>query len=132
MAFSRPPTFRPQRFSRSRRFTPPVASRVCFAPLPRPGFFLQGVSPSASRSGSSPARPVLSFSGIRLQVSKLSCSSSCRRASTGLILAAGPWLPTGVLRLSVTRSPLEFSIPRVLLRRLLERLHVPSARDLGC
>jgi len=113
-----------------------VYSSCCLTGLFRPvatsWIRLQGFSPSASRSGSSPGHPVLSFLGIRLQVSKLSCSGSCRRASTGLVLAAGPWLPTGVLRLSVTRSPLEFSIPRVLLRLPLERLHVPSTHDPCC
>jgi hypothetical protein len=35
-------TLRPRRFSRPRRFTPPLALWVCFAPQPRPGFSLQG------------------------------------------------------------------------------------------
>ena len=50
-------SFRPRRFSRPRRFAPPQASRVCFAPLPRPGFALQGFVPPR---GSVPAfaRPV--------------------------------------------------------------------------
>jgi len=125
-------------------FVPPAAfltlstgySSCCLAGLFRPAatswIRLQGFPPSASRSGSSPAHPVLSFSDLHLQASKLSCTSSGRRAFTVLILAAGPWLPTGVLRLPVTRSPLEFSIPRVLLHPPLERLHVPSARDLCC
>jgi hypothetical protein len=38
---------RPQRFSRSRRFTPLSALRVCFTPLPRPGFPFQGFAPAA-------------------------------------------------------------------------------------
>jgi hypothetical protein len=38
---------RPRRFSRPRRFVPPVTSRVCFTPLPRPGFALQGLVPDA-------------------------------------------------------------------------------------
>jgi len=38
-------TFRPRRFARPRRFTPPPALRVCFTPLPRPGFALQGFIP---------------------------------------------------------------------------------------
>jgi len=41
--FPRPSPFRPRRFSRPRRFTPPLAWWVCFTPLPRPGFALQGV-----------------------------------------------------------------------------------------
>jgi hypothetical protein len=38
-------TVRPRRFARPRRFTPPPALRVCFTPLPRPGFALQGFVP---------------------------------------------------------------------------------------
>jgi len=34
--------FRPQRFSRSRRFTPLNPLRIYFAPLPRSGFPLKG------------------------------------------------------------------------------------------
>jgi len=37
----------PQRFSRSRRFSPLLALRVCFTPLPRPGFTFQGFVPAA-------------------------------------------------------------------------------------
>jgi hypothetical protein len=39
------PTFRPQRFARSRRLTPRCALQACFILLPRPGFPLQGVPP---------------------------------------------------------------------------------------
>jgi hypothetical protein len=55
------PTFRPQRFSRSRRFAPPGALRVCFTPLPRSRFTPQGLPPTASRAGSSPGRALLPF-----------------------------------------------------------------------
>ena len=40
-----PQPFRPRRFSRPRRLAPPPGSWVCFTPLPRPGFALQGFSP---------------------------------------------------------------------------------------
>lgn len=53
----RPNSFRPQRFSRSRRFSPLLILWVCFIPQPRPGFALQGVSPPLSRSTSSVAVP---------------------------------------------------------------------------
>jgi hypothetical protein len=49
-----PGTFRPRRFSRPRRLTPPTASRVYFTPQPRPGFTPQGFSPSRSHRDSSP------------------------------------------------------------------------------
>jgi len=39
------PWFRPRRFTRPRRVVPCLALRVCFAPLPRPGFSLQGFDP---------------------------------------------------------------------------------------
>ena len=39
------PMFRPQRFARSRRFAPPIASWACFIPLPRPGFRFRGFLP---------------------------------------------------------------------------------------
>ena len=42
--------FRPRRFSRPRRFPPPTALQVYFTPQPRPGFTLQGFSPSRSRT----------------------------------------------------------------------------------
>lgn len=37
--------FRPRRFSRPRRLSPPLGSWVYFTPLPRPGFALQGLLP---------------------------------------------------------------------------------------
>jgi len=40
--FSYPPTVRPQRFSRSRRFAPPHTVRACFIPQPRPRFHFRG------------------------------------------------------------------------------------------
>jgi len=40
--------FRPRRFSRPRRLSPPTGLRVCFTPLPRPGFALQGFSLASS------------------------------------------------------------------------------------
>jgi hypothetical protein len=48
-------TFRPQRFSRSRRVTPHRTLRACFIPLPRAGFASQGFSPTFSRPDSSPS-----------------------------------------------------------------------------
>lgn len=53
----RPNSFRPQRFSRSRRFTPPLTVWTYFIPQPRPGFALQGFSPSNSRVISSMTVP---------------------------------------------------------------------------
>jgi hypothetical protein len=60
----RSPSFRPQRFSRSRRFAPLSTLRACFIPLPRPGFTLQGLSPQPSRRDSSSWRPLLSLTTL--------------------------------------------------------------------
>ena len=54
-------SFHPQRFSRSRWFTPPRTTWVCFAPQPRAGFALQGFSLLPSRLRLSPARSLMSF-----------------------------------------------------------------------
>jgi hypothetical protein len=59
--FPGPTTFRPQRFSRSRRLPPPCTARACFIPLPRPGFTLQGVSPLPSRLASSTSRALMTL-----------------------------------------------------------------------
>jgi len=61
LEFPVPATFRPQRFSRSRRFPPPGTSWAYFIPLPRPGFALQGVSSLPSRRASSARRALLSL-----------------------------------------------------------------------
>jgi hypothetical protein len=57
----KPASFRPRRFSRPRRLPPPLTSRVCFTPQPRPGFALQGFPFARSRTGSSPAVALMSF-----------------------------------------------------------------------
>jgi len=57
----KPALFRPRRFSRPRRLAPPRTLRVYFTPQPRPGFALQGFSLVRSRTGSSPAVALLSF-----------------------------------------------------------------------
>jgi hypothetical protein len=64
-----PTSFRPQRFSRSRRLTPPHTARAYFIPLPRPGFALQGFSLLPSRLISSMSRalmPLPSFTSQRV------------------------------------------------------------------
>jgi hypothetical protein len=61
------PTFRPQRFSRSRRFTPSRTLQVCFALLPRTRFTLQGLFPAAEPARLSPHCPLVLFNDFRLQ-----------------------------------------------------------------
>jgi len=53
--------FRPRRFARPRRLTPPPALWVYFTPLPRPGFALQGFSRPHSRTSSSLADPLVTL-----------------------------------------------------------------------
>jgi hypothetical protein len=62
--FPYPTSVRPQRFSRSRRLTPPRALRACFIPQPRPGFTLQGLSPPPSRLVSSTSRSLMSLARV--------------------------------------------------------------------
>ena len=54
-------SFRPRRFSRPRRFAPPPTLRVCFAPLPRPGFALQGIVPLCGAVPGFPGRVMPSW-----------------------------------------------------------------------
>jgi len=82
------PSFRPQRFSRSRRFTPRLTLRACFIPLPRPGFTLQGVSPPPSRPALRQANSLLPFAECPLMKSCPLISKDRRRASRVLIQVA--------------------------------------------
>lgn len=56
-----PASFRPRRFARPRRFTPPPVLRVYFTPLPRPGFAPQGFLSLHSRTSSSLAVALVSL-----------------------------------------------------------------------
>ena len=86
----KPATFRPRRFSRPRRFPPPPTLRVYFTPQPRPGFALQGFPPSRSRTGSSPAAALLSFT--RWPYSQFDPLAPGQRARLqGFALLVGPW-----------------------------------------
>jgi len=62
---STPDTVRPRRFARPRRFVPPLALWVCFAPQPRSGFALQGFAPALSRIASSTTRALSSLVSAR-------------------------------------------------------------------
>src|SRR5688572_8156255 len=106
--------FRPQRFSRSRRFAPLSALWACFIPLPRPGFTLQGLSPQPSHRDSSPRCPLLSLTTL----------ASRRVAPTVQLLpprlqgfdpGCDPLGRAICLDLLAARSPLEFSLPRAFL-----------------
>jgi hypothetical protein len=104
------PTFRPQRFSHSRRFTPRCALWACFIPLPRPGFTVQGVSPLPGRPDSSPCRPLLSLP--TLTSNRVAPTVQLRPTRLqGVDPGSGPLRQTGCLALPATRSPLQFSAP---------------------
>jgi hypothetical protein len=81
-------TFRPRRFSRPRRLTPPTALRVYFTPQPRTGFTLQGFSLSHSLEGSHQPEP--------------SCRSN-RIPATGKPAAPGPG--TRLQGIALCKSP---------------------------
>jgi hypothetical protein len=106
-----PPMFRPQRFSHSRRFTPPCTFGAYFIPKPRPRFSFQGFSPLPSRPGSSPTRSLLTFRNDPLvaelpqplQITKIGLQS--------FHPGTGPLTPAEVLRLPPPRSPLKLSSP---------------------
>jgi hypothetical protein len=59
--------FRPRRSSRPRRFAPPPALWVCFAPQPCPGFSLQGVSLPTEPHRITPAVALMPFNSHALQ-----------------------------------------------------------------
>jgi hypothetical protein len=63
-SFPSSPTFRPQRFSRSRRLAPSRTLQAYFVLQPRPGFALQGFSPLPSRLASSTSRALMSLPGF--------------------------------------------------------------------
>jgi hypothetical protein len=82
------PTFRPQRFARSRRLAPPRTLQAYFILLPRPGFASQGFSPLPSRLASSTSRTLLSFAGSLLPMSCPTGARFSRPAFRALIRAA--------------------------------------------
>jgi hypothetical protein len=114
----KPASFRPRRFARPRRLPPPPALRVYFTPLPRPGSALQGFSLATSRTGSSPAVALLSFTPAPYR--------GCPRRQVQAPASRA------FLRLRVRRVPWGFSprparsLPELLLLRVL--LHVPRGR----
>lgn len=105
----RPTSFRPRRFSRPRRLAPRPALRVCFTPLPRPGFAPQGFSSPHSRTSSSLAVALLSLAPD--PCSRLPRSARTVCPPTGLF-SVRPirCSPTGFSR-RLARSPLELCSP---------------------
>jgi len=105
-----PPPFRPRRFSRPRRFAPPLALWVYFAPQPRPGFSLQGFSLSHSRSTSSVARALSSLATVHYQ--QLPTGAAFHHlALRAFAPCASPLSARRGLAALPTRSPLGFLPP---------------------
>jgi hypothetical protein len=134
-------SFRPRRFARPRRFTPQSVLRVCFTPLPRPGFALQGLSLSHRRTSSSLAvtlTPLRSVACRRLP-DDASTTTPDHRALVNARIRCAPRRVSS----RPARSPRELHLLRVLLRaprrrplrplprpRPFEALDVLTVRDL--
>ena len=80
-------SFRPRRFSRPRRFAPPPALRVYFAPQPRPGFALQGFVPPALPHGLVARRFPRAVGSSRLRP-RLPVTAPANRPSTSGLCSA--------------------------------------------
>jgi len=122
--------FRPRRFSRPRRLAPLSASRVCFTPLPRPGFTFQGFAPAAKPhhlvDGRCPLVVLRPSPAVELPRRRHPRPPRLQGFDPG----SSSRLPTGCLVPPTPRSPPRFQLPRVFLRIPWERLHAPSAHDL--
>jgi hypothetical protein len=88
----RPTMFRPQRFARSRRLTPPRALRACFIALPCPGFSLQGLLPPFEPHHLVGGRYPRAVGVARLPVARRQRTS---RRPQGLALVRSPLCPRG-------------------------------------
>jgi hypothetical protein len=124
-------SFRPQRFSRSRRLVPLSALRVCFTPQPRPGFTFQGFAPAAEPHHLIDGR-------CPLAVTRPTPAAELPRRRRhrpprlqGFDPGSSSRLPTGCLAPPTPPSPLRFQLPRAFLRTPRERLHALSAHGLG-
>jgi hypothetical protein len=121
--------FRPQRFSHSRRFTPPHTSWAYFIPQPRPGFTFQGFSLLPSRHASQRAVPSCDCRNSPASVQARWFQILPARLQ-GIHPSSNPLRYIGGLDLSTARSPLTLSPPRVFLRTPCPCLHRASTHDL--
>ena len=103
VGFPRPPMFRPQRFSHSRRLTPPCNSWICFAPLPRPRFLFRGFPQQPAGPTFIRPSPLVVDAARRHLAFRVLIQLSIRCACSESYLIA------------FARSPLEFGLPRVFL-----------------
>lgn len=115
---------RPRRFARPRRFRPRLALRVCFAPLPRPGFSLQGFSLPRSGAASSTAWPSRRYPPARCR--RLPSSATRLRPDLKALHRAGIRLRDRQgLAVDRIRSPLGLLLLRVSLSEPGGRGHRP-------
>jgi hypothetical protein len=110
--FPRPSLFRPRRFSRPRRVTPPAALRTYFIPLPRAGFTrFRGFPSDSFKPDSSPGRSLMSLA--RFASHQVAPMVPARPAPpTGLYSKSESVAQTKVLPHAQTRSPLPLSLLR--------------------
>jgi hypothetical protein len=124
--------FRPQRFSHSRRLTPPLAFAGLFHPTTASRIRALGVFPATQPArlidGSYPH--VVDQSASTTELPQWRQDSPARLQ--GVDPGSDPLRLTGGLDLPSARSPLELSLPRAFVRTPWRRLHAPSAHDLGC
>jgi hypothetical protein len=107
--------FRPRRFARPRRLSPPSALRVYFAPLPRPGFALQGFCSANSRTDSSSAVALLAFEPVSCR--QLPTGARDVPPSSGLCSVRGSVAARNCLGSAPPDPLLGFRLPPVLLCR---------------
>ena len=124
----RPTMFRPQRFARSRRLTPPRALRACFIALPCPGFSLQGLLPPFEPHHLVGGRYPRAVGVARLPVARrqqnvASTSGSCSRSESAVSARR-------LSRASLV-SPPAFHTPAGIHPRPWKCHRTPSARGLG-
>jgi hypothetical protein len=105
------------------------ALRVYFAPQPRPGFALQGFPPASSRTGSSPAVALMSFTLI--PCSRLPESARTQRPPSGPCSARQSVAARSGLSRALLAPLLSFILLRVFLHTPWSDLHRPSDHGLS-
>jgi hypothetical protein len=103
--------------------------RVCFAPQPRPGFALQGFPLARSRTGSSPAVALVSFT--LSPCSRLPDSSRTPRPPSGPCSACQSVAEHSGLDRALLAPLVSFSLPRVFLHTPWSNFHRPSDHGLS-
>jgi hypothetical protein len=124
-------TFRPRSFSLPRRLAPPPALRVCFTPLPRPGFALQGFPLRRSRISSSETVALGTFSTTPLPPA---CACGARKwpAPSGPCSTSESVASRKGLACESPVPLLGFPSSGCSLCSPCPRLHGGSAHDLAC